>query len=1000
MKHTRIMVLILSLLLIIIGCTNDNTTSTTSLTTTKDSATTTTIDNNSSSTTSNKEITNTKEDIPTTTTTYNKPTTTQEIITTTQENITTEHIHEYGSWHTTKNPSCTEDGVEERICSCGESETRSIEALGHNYSKWVTVNEPTDTNNGKRERICSRCGHKEEEIIDSLSYIDGLVFELSEDKSYYIVSGKKDYKYEEIVIPTSYNDKPVKKIKESGFYRCNSILSIYISDNVVSIGNNAFYGCSKLKRVDISSIESWLNIRFADLSSNPIAFSKALYLNDELITNLEIPESIETINDYAFYEYSPLISISITHDITSIGEYSFYHCNHLESINMLGNVNIIKISAFYDCSKLKRVDISSLESWCNIDFESSVSNPLYYAQNLYLNGELLTDLTLPSNILSIKQYAFVNCTCLERVNVSSLESWLNLKFANESANPLLSAHNLYINNELCSNIIIPEGIETIEKCLFSGCSIESVVIPTSVTTIKNYAFSNCLLLKNIIIPDSVISIGSHAFFNCKSLDSLGLLSGVKAIGDYAFYGYYSLKNMKIPDAITRIEQYTFYNCASLTSILIPKNITYIGKEAFNVCFRLVEVINKSSLDLTIGSTDNGYVAYYAKEVIDDESKSKQSIISNEYVVYTSEDNVELVSYIGNNTIITIPNGITSIGNYAFYKLPLVSVSIPSNISIIGTHAFYYCSSLKTITIPNSIVSIGNNAFINQSSLSRVNISSIESWLNIDFENRYSNPLCNDCNLYLNDKLITDLIIPNGISTIKDFAFYSFSSLKSVVIPNSITSIEDLAFYNCSSLETIVVPNSIESVGEYAFQNCISLNKVIISSIESWCSIDFCNSTSNPLSYANNLYLNDELVTELVIPGSVSLVNNYAFIGCFSITSVRFLDGVESIGGSAFNGCLNLKRIIMTSSIKKIGSLSFSNCELIDYVVLSNSIEKIESAPFHADIKIYYLGLESQSSSIELLSESMNYDIYFYSEQKPEVSGNYWHYLDESPKIWD
>ena len=244
MKRTRIIILILSLLLIIIGCTSDDATSTASLTTTKDNVTTTTVDNNSSSTTSSKEITTTKEDTPTTTTTYNEPTTTQEvvtttqeIITTTQENITTEHVHEYDSWHTTKNPSCTEDGVEERICSCGESETRTIDALGHNYSKWTTVSEPTDKKNGKRERTCLRCGHKEEEIIDSLSYIDSLFFVLSDDKTYYKVDLDRSYPYDTMIIPTTYLGKPVKEINRGAIYIGSPVVNIYLPNSITNLNS-------------------------------------------------------------------------------------------------------------------------------------------------------------------------------------------------------------------------------------------------------------------------------------------------------------------------------------------------------------------------------------------------------------------------------------------------------------------------------------------------------------------------------------------------------------------------------------------------------------------------------------------------------------------------------------------------------------------------------------------------------------------------------------------
>ena len=285
MKLKNCLIIFVLCIFILIGC--KEVTSTTSLTATKENTTTTIENNKSSITTSTSEkITTTNEDTPTTTTQEIITTTQEEITTTTQENITTEHIHEYSEWQITKNPTCIEDGIEERICSCGETETRTVDALGHNYSDWI-IAEPTDTTNGYRYKECSGCDDVYIDlnyIIDSVSY---LAFELSEDESYYIVSGVKGFNYNTVVIPKSYNDKPVKEIKSSAFYGCSSLNSVTIDDSVTSIGNSAFKNCYALKTINIpNSLEK---------------ISQSLFENCRSLKSISIPSNVMMIDNFAFY---------------------------------------------------------------------------------------------------------------------------------------------------------------------------------------------------------------------------------------------------------------------------------------------------------------------------------------------------------------------------------------------------------------------------------------------------------------------------------------------------------------------------------------------------------------------------------------------------------------------------------------------------------------------------------------------------------------------------
>ena len=184
------------------------------------------------------------------------------------------------------------------------------------------------------------------------------------------------------------------------------------------------------------------------------------------------------------------------------------------------------------------------------------------------------------------------------------------------------------------------------------------------------------------------------------------------------------------------------------------------------------------------------------------------------------------------TSVTIPNSVTSIGLSAFWGCTgLTSITIPNSVTSIGSYAFVNCSGLISVTIPNSVTGIGNEAFSGCSGLTAVHINDIAAWCNISFSSSNSNPLYYAKHLYLNDSEITNLIIPDGVTSIRNYAFYNCSGLTSVTIPNSVTSIGSYAFYNCSGLTSITIPSSVTSVGAGAFWECNNLSTIyMLSSI--------------------------------------------------------------------------------------------------------------------------------------------------------------------------
>ena len=322
---------------------------------------------------------------------------------------------------------------------------------------------------------------------------------------------------------------------------------------------------------------------------------------------------------------------------------------------------------------------------------------------------------------------------------------------------------------------------------------------------------------------------------------------------------------------------------------------------------------------------------------------------------TSQDTVGASSGTTGNCTWTLNNGVLTIsgngamGNYTFtwssslghyvstapWGCNITSVIINDGVTSIGSSAFVHCSGLKNVIIPDSMTIIGDAAFLECTGLTSVYITDLAAWCGITFISRSSNPLYFAHNLYQNNKPITDLIIPDGVARIEDFAFYHFIGLTSIIIPGSVTSIGHDVFSDCNGLTSITIPGSVTSIGEYAFSCCIGLTSATIhngvTSIE-WCAFGGCLG-----------------LTSITIPDSVTSIGYNAFLGCGKLRNVYYGGNKTQwnrIGIAEGNDCLSSARILFNAFISTMtpvntNSSSSSQSNAVSVKTANNSALNIE-----------------------------------------------------------
>lgn len=558
--------------------------------------------------------------------------------------------------------------------------------------------------------------------------------------------------------------------------------------------------------------------------------------------------------------------------------------------------------------------------------------------------------------------------------------WYKLDPKNRQAEVICNSSDGYIGDITIPESVISEGVEYVVSSIgsnaFEGCwGLNSISIPASVTSIGFKAFYDCSSLTEIAIPGSVASIGGHAFVDCINLTTIIIPKDSKltSIVSNTFRGCRRLTEIAIPDSVKSIGVNAFEGCCDLTFITIPKSVTKIENYAFYGCNNLKEIIIEDGCETLMLGYNASYSAWsmgqglfydcpletiYLGRNLNYISKGDWGYSPfynrTQLTSVTLGDSVTSVGYYAFSgcsslTEIIIPKSVTVIGDDAFsgcYSLSFITIG--KNVRNIGEYAFQNCRNLTSISIPKGVASIGNYVFDNCTNLKEIIFEDGGGTLSLGCNDYYSSGtgqgLFNDCPLesvylgrdisydsrgaygyspFYNRTKLTTVTIGDRVTSIGDNAFRWCTSLANLIIPENVTSIGKEAFWNCHSLTSITIPKSVTRIWAEAFAGCRKLTTVNIGDIVAWCKIDFSDSNSNPLYHTKKIYLNGELIKELIIPEDVTSIKNYTFYNCNSLISVVIPEGVTSIGNSAFYGCDSLTSVTIPASVTSIGNEAFS-----------------------------------------------------------------------------
>ncbi|MBQ4113476.1 MAG: leucine-rich repeat protein [Clostridia bacterium] len=698
----------------------------------------------------------------------------------------------------------------------------------------------------------------------------------------------------------------VRLIDEMAFNGCASLTSVTIPAALETLGDEAFAGCVSLTELD--------------LAHGGYTIGSAAFLGCTALETLVIPEGIDKPGDSAFAKCTSLSAVTLPDTMTDTGRYTFSGCSSLASVRLPDGITIGD-GCFQECIAMT-----------SITFPPNMG---YIGSSAFARSGLI-ELIAEGNILGMDSGAFAYTQLTSVVIPGSLQG-LNSAFTGTPLKELVVlgscekggvGFEAFKNHPTLERVILPDGITSIYGSAFEGgTQLKEIRLPDSIDLIAETAFKGCTSLVSVHWPASLRTVRELAFEGCTSLRTVEVTHVTASQQTWergVFKGCTALESMTVPKNVTEVEEWAFSNCRALTSVQLPHGLKRIGYDAFhNTGLASVEIPQ------TVIRIQNG--AFEGSDLQEVTFLCSGALLEMGTNVFADCQKLESI---------TLPNGKTYVEISTFEGCTsLREISFPSSMKAIGNSAFEGCTSLEILNLHSGITSISDTAFSKCPNLRVVTM---------DGENERYEVLNNcivkdkkDGSIFLcttevvltpdmgltaidgnafSGRAIRSLVIPEGVTVIREGAFQNCTALENIHLPSTLTTIEKNAFSGCSALTSLEIPTSVRTIGRNAFYRCTALESI-------------------------------------TLPSATQVIERSALADCTALTTVRVPEGVVKLEAYVFSGCTNLERIYLSSTVSAFDEHVFSDCKALAEVYLEGNVKKWEiminnSVQSNTDFTVY------------------------------------------------
>ncbi len=576
-----------------------------------------------------------------------------------------------------------------------------------------------------------------------------------------------------------------------------NILTVTIPDGMVAIPDNTFLGCKTIISISLPDSVREIGVgAFREASS-----LAAVTLNDGLeqigayafascaFTGIQLPASLQTVQDHAFDSCAKLETITLPQGLTELGSFAFEACTALTTAVLPNSLTTLKERTFLDCTELQFITLpDTITTLGALVFEGcdklqhiNLPKALQSCETINYHGPFaasgITSVTIPEGLAKIPDSTFRKCETLTSVSTPASVKEIGMDAFREAS--ALSA------------VTLNDGMEQIGAYAFASCSFTDIQLPASMQTIQERAFASCIKLQTITLPQGLTTLGNNAFEGCTALTTAVL-----------------------PDSLTILNAEIFRDCISLSSVTLPDTMTNMGSLIFTGCSAMKHIALPAALAVCDGTYHGeGPFAGSGVETVDF-PKEMTRIPDNLFGQCTSLRTV------------TLPDTVTEVGKKAFYKASgLEEVTLSNKLMSIGEHAFDSCGMAR-IQFPDTLTTIDSYAFYSCTDLGEVRLSE-----NITQVGRFAFACCSGLRSIVWNDVLTD---------IPEYCFSDCDGLVNLTIGESITTIGLYAFESCDNLAEVMIPNTVTTISEGTFYEC---PKLVI-----YC---YSNSTAHNYAVANS-----------------------------------------------------------------------------------------------------------------------------------------------------